>query len=479
MDNRSLAERVVELVGGEKNVASAQNCTTRLRISVVDPNGVDVEALKGVEGVLAVVRSEDDPTYVQVVLGPGRVKDVMAILVDMGISERAAEGVATEDWRENKASVKAAQKRTRLVEAVRVLADIFTPMIPAFIASGICNGVGKIIKMMIASGVIPTSTASAVVMGLFVLVGNAFLAYLAIFTGVQAAKQFKVSPMLGGMIGAASLNDAVNTISTALGWYNEAAVGDSILSTGAGGVIGVIVGVYILAKVEHWVHTRMPYALDTSFTPVISMLVAMPIFVLIVMPATGWLSGVLADFLGFFIASDNVVVSAVTGFVLAACFLPLVLLGLHRGLTPIYTLQIQDLGFTALFPAVAMAGAGQVGAAIALYLKAKRCGNDRLRHIIEGALPAGILGIGEPLIYGVTLPMMKPFVTAGIGAGFGGAFVMVMHVASTAFSPSGILGTSIMLPEFMLLYVIGLVISYVMGAIITYAFIPIEDVKAA
>ena len=75
--------------------------------------------------------------------------------------------------------------------------------------------------------------------------------------------------------------------------------------------------------------------------------------------------------------------------------------------------------------------------------------------------------------------MMKPFVTAGIGAGFGGAFVMVMHVASTAFSPSGILGTSIMLPEFMLLYVIGLVISYVMGAIITYAFIPIEDVKAA
>lgn len=479
MDNRSLAERVVELVGGEKNVASAQNCTTRLRITAVDPNVVDVEALKGVEGVLAVVRSEDDPTYVQVVLGPGRVKDVMAILVDMGISERAAEGVATEDWRENKASVKAAQKRTRLVEAVRVLADIFTPMIPAFIASGICNGIGKIIKMMMASGAIPASPASAVVMGLFVLVGNAFLAYLAIFTGVQAAKQFKVSPMLGGMIGAASLNDAVNTISTALGWYNEVAVGDSILSTGAGGVIGVIVGVYILAKVEHWVHARMPYALDTSFTPVISMLVAMPIFVLIVMPATGWLSGVLADFLGFFIASDNIVVSAVTGFVLAACFLPLVLLGLHRGLTPIYTLQIQDLGFTTLFPAVAMAGAGQVGAAIALYLKAKRCGNDRLRHIIEGALPAGILGIGEPLIYGVTLPMMKPFVTAGIGAGFGGAFVMVMHVASTAFSPSGILGTSIMLPEFMLLYVIGLVISYVMGAIITYAFIPIEDVKAA
>lgn len=479
MDNKALAERIVELVGGEGNVASAQNCTTRLRVSVRDPKVVDIEALKGTEGVLAVVRSDDDPTYVQVVLGPGRVKDVMAEVADLGIVEAPARGVATEDWQDNKESVRAARKNTRFISAVRVLSDIFTPMIPAFIASGICNGLGKIMKMMIASGAIPEGVAATVVMSLLVLIGKAFLGYLAIFTGVQAAKQFRVSPMLGGMIGAASLSEVVDVISQALGWYNESAVGDSILSAGAGGVIGVIVGVYILAKVEHWVHRRMPDALDTSFTPVISMLVAMPLFVLVVMPATGWVSGLIADFLGVFIVSDSVVVSAVTGFVLAACFLPLVLLGLHRGLTPIYTLQIQDLGFTTLFPAVAMAGAGQVGASIALYLKARSCGNDRLRHIIEGALPAGVLGIGEPLIYGVTLPMMKPFVTAGIGAGFGGAFVMAMHVASTAFSPSGILGISIMLPEFMLLYVVGLAISCVMGAVITYAFIPMEDVRAA
>ena len=159
--------------------------------------------------------------------------------------------------------------------------------------------------------------------------------------------------------------------------------------------------------------------------------------------------------------------------------LPLVLLGLHRGLVPIYAIQIESLGGTTLFPAVAMAGAGQVGAAIALYIKAKRVGNHRLNRVIAGALPAGILGIGEPLIYGVTLPLMKPFITAGLGAGFGGAYVMLTHVMSTAYSPSGLLAVTHMLPECMLNYLIGMVIAYIAAAVITYIFIPVEDIENA
>src|SRR5699024_4695775 len=150
----------------------------------------------------------------------------------------------------------------------------------------------------------------------------------------------------------------------------------------------------------------------------LSMLITVPIFVLVIMPVTGYLSVLIANFLGLFVGSTNPVVRVITGYVLAAVFLPLVLLGLHRGLTPIYTLQIEATGFTVLFPPVAMAGAGQVGAAIALYIKARRLGNKKMKAIIAGALPAGILGIGEPLIYGVTLPLVKPFITAGLGAGF-------------------------------------------------------------
>ncbi len=121
-------------------------------------------------------------------------------------------------------------------------------------------------------------------------------------------------------------------------------------------------------------------------------------------------------------------VSVISGYVLSALFLPMVLLGLHHGLIPIYAVQLEAMGGVTLFPVLAMAGAGQVGAAIALSIKAKKVKNLRMQKTIIGALPAGFLGVGEPLIYGVTLPMGKPFFTAGLGAGFGGAFVMLMHV---------------------------------------------------
>jgi PTS system sucrose-specific IIC component len=130
------------------------------------------------------------------------------------------------------------------------------------------------------------------------------------------------------------------------------------------------------------------------------------------------------------------------------------------------------MGGTTLFPAVAMAGAGQVGAAIALYFKAKHTGNKKLQSVISGAVPAGVVGIGEPLIYGVTLPLMKPFFTAGLGAGFGGAWCMVRHVAATSYSPSGVLGVTIMTPETMIDYLIGLLIACVMAGIITWILIP-------
>lgn len=483
MSNEELARKIVDLLGGKENILNAENCMTRIRVNIRDAAKADREGIKNTPGVLGVVG--DEPNYIQVVLGPGKVRDVMQICTEkLGIKEQSAQQGGPKnqqigDWEANKKAVKSNQKNTKLINKVRVLADIFTPMIPAFIASGICNGLGKVIKILMTNGVLPDVVAVVVIYNIFVLIGNAFLSYMAIFTGVRAAKQFGVNEMLGGMMGAASLNAVVNTISTAIGWYNKDVVNDSVLATGAGGIIGVVVGVWILAKIERWVHKHMPDVLDVSFTPLVSMLIAVPLFVLVVMPVTGWISTLVSAFLNLFINSSNPVVSVIAGYILAATFLPLVLLGLHRGLVPIYAIQIEALGGTTLFPAVAMAGAGQVGAAIALYIKAKQSGNNRLRQVITGALPAGILGIGEPLIYGVTLPLMKPFITAGLGAGFGGAYVMLMHVMSTAYSPSGLLAVTHMLPECMLNYLIGIVIAYVASAIITYIFIPVEDVENA
>ena len=414
MSNEELAKKIVDLLGGKDNILNAENCMTRIRVNVKDGSKADRQGIKNTPGVLGVVG--DEPDYIQVVLGPGKVRDVMQICTTkLGVKEQSPSQESkgqpkgqVGDWEANKKAVKSNQKHQNLINKVRVLADIFTPMIPAFIASGICNGLGKVIKILMTNGVLPDVVAVVVIYNIFVLIGNAFLSYMAIFTGVRAAKQFGVNEMLGGMIGAASLNSVVNTISTAIGWYNKDVVNDSVLATGAGGIIGVVIGVWILAQIERWVHKHMPEVLDVSFTPLISMLIAVPFFVLLVMPVTGWLSTLVSAFLNLFINSTNPVVSVIAGYILAATFLPLVLLGLHRGLVPIYAIQIESLGGTTLFPAVAMAGAGQVGAAIALYIKAKRVGNHRLNRVIAGALPAGILGIGEPLIYGVTLPLMKP-----------------------------------------------------------------------
>src|SRR5699024_2334983 len=138
-------------------------------------------------------------------------------------------------------------------------------------------------------------------------------------------------------------------------------------------------------------------------------------------------------------------------------------LGLHHGLIPIYAIQLDLLGGVSLFPVLAMAGAGQVGASIAIYLICKKVGNHRMKQIIAGALPAGILGIGEPLIYGVTLPFGNSFITAGLGAGFFRAYVMMMHVMANAWGPSELVAIPLMHKHKMIHYIIDIFIAYTGG----------------
>lgn len=473
MSNAELTNKIIQALGGKENIVSVENCMTRLRVNVREDSKANDEELKSISGVLGVVHNEEN--YVQIVLGPGKVRDVAAICEkELGVQNGGSQSVG--DWEKNKQAVKGRQNK-KVTDKLHVIADIFVPMIPAFIASGICNGLGKLVSILIDNGTLPNVTGMVMLMNFLILIGKGFLGYLAIYTGVSAAKQFGVNEMLGGMIGGVSMYKTVDKIAGLVGWYNADVPAKSVLSAGAGGIIGVVIGVWVLSKVEKWLHAHMPEVLDTVFTPLLSMLIVVPLYVLAVMPVTGYISTMISSVLNFLLSSDNRLVSILTGYIMAATFLPLVLFGLHRGLTPIYALQIEAAGATSLFPAVAMAGAGQVGAAIAIYIKARRTKNAKLKQVIMGALPAGVLGIGEPLIYGVTLPMGKPFITAGLGAGFGGAYCVLTSTMSTGFSPSGILAVTHMLPQCMLNYLIGILISYVAAGIITYFAISDEDVE--
>lgn len=470
--NQELARKIVELVGGKENIRTATNCMTRLRLQIRDMAKVKLTELKGTEGVMGVVEAET----LQVVVGPGKAKKVADILVDeMGITYDQA---VTEDWKSNKENIKKGQKQSNLKKALETISGIFIPMIPAIIAAGIFNGLSSLIGTLQGGGSL-SGQFWEVLRLLFSLIGTGFLGYFAIFTGVNAARRFGATEALGGMVGAMSIAAQINSISQLFGLYDVEVPLNSILTTGKGGIIGVIIGVYLLAKVEKAVRKRVPDVLDLILTPIITLLIVAVIFIFVIMPVSGIFSDWLVSGLSVIIGSDNTVVSIISGYLLSALFLPMVLLGLHHGLIPIYAIQLEALGGVSLFPVLAMAGAGQVGAAIAIYMISKKVKNDRMKQVIAGALPAGILGIGEPLIYGVTLPLGKPFITAGLGAGFGGAYVMATKVMATAWGPSGLVAVPLMKPETMIHYVIGIFISYLAGFIITRLFIKDADVANA
>ncbi|TYT78477.1 PTS transporter subunit EIIC [Treponema phagedenis] len=472
MNNEELAKQIITLCGGESNLVRVTNCMTRCRLTVFDASLVEESALKSTEGVLGLISDGDS---FQVVLGPGKAKKVTDVV--LALTGKDSRGV-TESWQENKERIKTGQKQNFLKKMIQIIANIFIPLIPAIIAAGLFNGFASLIGTLQGQGVIAGTGFWKIVQLLFSLIGAAFLGYFAIYTGINAAKVFGATEALGGMIGGLSIGANIVAISKIFGLFNEEIPLNSILTTGKGGVIGVIAGVWILSKIEKSLRKKIPDVLDLVITPFITMLITSILFVFIIMPVAGFISDGLVAALKLIIMSPNPVISVISGYVLSALFLPMVLMGLHHGLIPIYAIQLEAMGGVSLFPVLAMAGAGRVGATIAIYVMAKKAGNERMQKVIAGALPAGFLGVGEPLIYGVTLPLFKPFITAGLGAGFGGAYVMLTHVMSSAWGPSGLVAIAIIQPQHMLNYFIGLVVSYIAGFIITKLVMKPKDLES-
>ena len=504
MNYEELAGNILDHVGTRENVTSVTNCMTRLRINVKDDSAIDEGALKEIAGVLGVIH--DRAGYVEVVVGPGKSSKCGAVLREMGIpaavsEEQPGAGVsaasaavdagagaaagnsAGEDWKANKAAVKAAQKENPVRNALKIFGEIFVPLLPGVIASGLCAGVGILIQQLNPGWA--DNRFLSVLCALLSLINTSFLTYLTAWAGYRAAERFGGTPILGGMLGMITGLDGINGIAQAIGWWDEASPLDSMLRSGRGGILAVVFGVLVMVQVEKWLRKHIPDALDIVFTPVLTLIICLVPYIFVIMPLFGVISGGLCFAVQSICMSPNALVRAAAGFVSAALFLPMVAAGMHHGLVALYTVQLQQLGYITLYPALCMGGAGQVGAAAAIYLKAKKVNNAKLVQIIRGALPAGVLGVGEPLIYGVTLPMGRPFLTAGLGAGFGGAFVMAMEVAATTWGPSGLLGiftmtagprAGIMSVAF---YLVGLVIASVMGFLITYALVSEQDAAAA
>ena len=432
-----IAENILDKIGGKENVISIAYCMTRLRITTVDSKKVSKDSLKKVEGVMGVV---EQGGQIQIILGPGRV-----IKVSNEVGKITGINVGELDEAKVKHDEIKAKNSTPFKLLLRKLSNIFIPLIPAFIACGLVSGINNIIIKYN-----PLFSKGAFGGILAIIAGSVFFG-LSLFVGVNAAKEFGGSPMLGGTMAAILTMPALSTVMIA----------GKALVPGRGGVIAVLLVVAFSSWVEKSIRKVIPDVLDLFVTPLLTVLISGFVALLLLQPFGGYIS----TSIGFLVKESIKGGGGVTGFILGGTFLPLVMTGLHQGLTPIHADLLKTTGQNLLLPILAMAGAGQVGASLAVLVKTK---NKRLKKTIISAIPVGILGVGEPLIYGVTLPLGKPFLGACIGGAFGGLCIASFKVASISMGLSGIPLAALITPGHFVYYLLGVLIAYIAGFIATY-----------
>ncbi|HEX9025735.1 MAG TPA: PTS transporter subunit EIIC [Clostridium sp.] len=460
MDYKRIAQEVLVSVGGKGNVSGNATCMTRLRVTIKDSSKVNMEGLKKIEGVMGIVESDT----LQIVFGPGKVTKIGVEFSELtGIALGTSEEVNVEDIaKENKAANKA--KQTHIVQSfLRKIANIFVPLLPGIIAAGLINGITNVINVSTHGSLSGQWWYECIR-----TMGWALFAYLPILVGMNAAKEFKGSPVLGAMAGAMSI---ANVAMPLLSKFKDASVvlplTGTVFNPASGGLLAALIAGMFFAILERQIRKFMPDILQTFFTPLLTVIIGGIITLLVLQPIGAGLTVGIFGILNFVYGSLGVV----GGYILSAGFLPLVAVGLHQALTPIHAMLNDPNGATQginyLLPILMMAGGGQVGAGFALYLKTK---NKKLKQLTRDSLPVGILGIGEPMMYAVTLPLGKPFVTACLGAGIGGILASLFNLGTVSQGVSGLFGLLIVVPGTQLYYIIAMLGAYAGGFLLTYFF---------
>ena len=430
---QEIAEQILAAAGGSNNIIKAAFCMTRVRLTLIEPQKADREALASIKGILGLVESGGQ---LQLVVGPGKPKainDVINKLIKPKIGQHQAVKAALTS--EHRAPIKA---------LLRKLAHIFIPLIPAIVASGMIAGLTNVALKVGAD-------PQGAFISIMDVTGWGLFAYLSVFVGIYAAKEFGGTPAMGGLAGVMLINPAISNIH----------LDGLALVPGRGGIFGVLLVAWFICAVEKRLRKIVPTTLDAIVTPVLTLLVASFATYYVLQPIGGIVSDSITSFFQIVLQQGG----AVAGFILSGVFLPLVMTGLHQGLVPVQMEMINSMRENPLLPIIAMAGTGQVGASFAVYLRTK---NSKLKEVVKGALPVGILGIGEPLIFGVTLPLGRPFIAACAGGAIGGAFQAAMHVSSVAMGVSGLPLVFLILPGQVFYYLTGVLISYVAGFLIAW-----------
>ncbi|MGN5379178.1 PTS transporter subunit EIIB [Streptomyces lasalocidi] len=287
IDPASTATAVLTLVGGPANVTSVTHCMTRLRLTLADPTAVDEAALRAVPEVLGLVSDGPD---CQVVLGPGVVEEVTEA-VTRTVTETAA--------RADEGGKGGTEQETGVRTALRRIANVFVPLIPALIGCGILAEPQRpSAERRLAPLPLPALSAIA----------SAFLALIAVFVGINTAREFGGTPVLGGAAAAVVVHPGVSKV-TAFGAH---------LSPGQGGVLGALAAAFLATRVEKWVRGRVPGALDVLLTPTVTVLVSGLVTLYGLMYAAGAVAAAIGTAVNWLLTTAG----AAAGLVLGGLFLP-------------------------------------------------------------------------------------------------------------------------------------------------------------
>lgn len=443
MDYRVTAQSICTAVGGKENIISAAHCATRLRLVIADNAKCDTAALEQVDGVKGVFEASGQ---LQIILGTGAVNKVYDEFL-------AVTGLAGGSKEEVKQA--AAAKAPWYKQAIKTLGDVFVPIIPAIVASGLLmgllEGLANVFPAMASSG-------TYTIVHLF---SNAAFVFLPVLIAVSAAKVFGGNQFLGAVIGMIMIHpDLLNawsvagaeSIPTAEAWFGLYSIN---LVGYQGHVIPVVIAVWVMCLLEKFLHRHVPEMLDLFVTPLVTVLVTGYLTLTVIGPVFSTLESGVLTAMQWLIALPFGLGAAACG----ALYAPTVVAGVHHMYNALEAGMLSATGVNTWMPIATAANVAQGAAALAFALKTS---DPKQKELALPASLSAFLGITEPAIFGVNLRFFKPF-AAGCAGGAAGALVAgLLGVNATAYGITGVFGiliTTHNLPGYLLVMAVAFAVA--------------------
>lgn len=447
---KDFAQELLPLLGGKENIMNMTHCTTRLRFELLDEskvNKVGIDKLNGVHGTFSRMG------LFQIILGPGIVNKVYRALLETKLTP--VSGISP-----------AEPPKVRInpfIGFARTLSNIFVPIIPAIVASGLLMGLIGMIK------VFQWAPPESSLMRMLDIFSSAAFIILPILIGFSAAKEFGGNPILGAVIGGILTHPSLLNPAE-LGYkvpeYIEVLGVDIPLIGYQGTVIPILLSVFFMSKLELRLRKIIPSSLDLFLIPFLLIISIGFISLLIIGPISLFIGDMMTNTFELIYKSGGVI----AGFLFGGLYSLIVVTGLHHTLHAVEMelLANPKIGVNFLLPIWSMANMAQGGAGLAVFFKTK---NERLKKIAIPSAFSAFLGIIEPVMFGMNIRLFRPFIGAAIGGAFGGAYVVLTHVVANSYGLTGIPMIAIVAPigiSNLMHYLIGLGISVVAAFIATF-----------